>query len=234
MGLEETDAQFGSERVLALIKRRGPQRATDVALALGITAEAARQQIVRLAGRELLAPRAQQHGRGRPAQAWDLTDAGHARFPDRHAEVTVRLIDAVRTAFGEAALDGLIAQRETETQRAYAAALRGATSLAARVGRLAAARTREGYMAEFERAPDGFVLIENHCPICAAAAACQGFCRSELDVFRAVLGDDVTVERTDHILAGARRCAYLIAPRKKAKPHAVDRRPRVGRTQDRR
>jgi predicted ArsR family transcriptional regulator len=29
-------------------------------------------------------------------------------------------------------------------------------------------------------------------------------------VFRAVLGDDVRVERSDHILAGARRCAYRI------------------------
>jgi predicted ArsR family transcriptional regulator len=31
-------------------------------------------------------------------------------------------------------------------------------------------RTEEGYMAEFEAEPDGsFLLIENHCPICAAA-----------------------------------------------------------------
>ena len=54
-------------------------------------------------------------------------------------------------------------------------------------------------------ARESFLLVENHCPICAAAAACQGLCRSELAIFRAVLGDDVTVERTDHILAGARR-----------------------------
>jgi len=27
-----------------------------------------------------------------------------------------------------------------------------------------------------------------------------------------VLGDGVAIERTDHILAGARRCAYRIAP----------------------
>ena len=43
-----------------------------------------------------------------------------------------------------------------------------------------------------------------------AAAACQGFCRAELALFQAALGDGVSVERTDHILAGARRCAYRI------------------------
>ncbi len=66
-------------------------------------------------------------------------------------------------------------------------------------------------MADWSPDPGGgFLFVENHCPICAAAAACQGFCRAELMVFRAVLGPDVAIERTDHILAGARRCAYRI------------------------
>lgn len=32
-------------------------------------------------------------------------------------------------------------------------------------------------------------------------------------VFQAVLGDAVAVTRTEHILAGARRCAYRVSPR---------------------
>jgi predicted ArsR family transcriptional regulator len=41
-------------------------------------------------------------------------------------------------------------------------------------------------MAEVKTQADGScLLIENHCPICAAAEACQGFCRSELEVFQA-------------------------------------------------
>ena len=57
------------------------------------------------------------------------------------------------------------------------------------------------------------MLVENHCPICAAATACQGLCRDELALFQKVLGPNVEVERTEHILAGARRCAYVIRPR---------------------
>ena len=86
-----------------------------------------------------------------------------------------------------------------------------AETLEARVARLAEIRTAEGYMADWTSDPGGgFLLVENHCPICAAAAACQGFCRAELQVFREALGPGVKVERTDHILAGARRCAYRI------------------------
>ena len=56
-----------------------------------------------------------------------------------------------------------------------------------------------------------WLLVENHCPICAAARACQGFCRSELSVLQALL-PDCAIERVDHVLAGARRCAYRISP----------------------
>jgi predicted ArsR family transcriptional regulator len=53
-------------------------------------------------------------------------------------------------------------------------------------------------------------LVENHCPICAAATACTGLCDGELDLFRQVLGPGVEVVREEHLLAGARRCAYRI------------------------
>jgi predicted ArsR family transcriptional regulator len=48
--------------------------------------------------------------------------------------------------------------------------------------------------------------------VCDAANACQGLCRTELELFREALGDDVTVERVQHLLAGDQRCAYRITP----------------------
>ena len=55
-----------------------------------------------------------------------------------------------------------------------------------------------------------WTLVENHCPICAAAEVCQGLCAGELELFRRVLG--ARVERTEHLLDGARRCVYRITP----------------------
>ena len=66
-------------------------------------------------------------------------------------------------------------------------------------------------MAESRPEGEGYLLVENHCPICVAATACQGFCRAELGTFRQVLGPDASVERTEHIVNGDRRCAYRIA-----------------------
>ncbi|NHZ84221.1 transcriptional regulator, partial [Massilia sp. CCM 8695] len=75
--------------------------------------------------------------------------------------------------------------------------------------------TDEGYMARVEADAQGWLLIEDHCPICVAARSCQGFCRSELQLFAEVAGLDATVTREQHVLAGATRCVYRIAPLQK-------------------
>jgi predicted ArsR family transcriptional regulator len=199
-----------SERLLVLLKTRGPQTAADLGAVLGITGEAARQQLVKLAGAGLVEANPRPHGVGRPAQVWCLTEKGHARFPDGHAELTAQLIGTIRSELGEAALDRLIAARAAESLANYRAALEGAADLGERVARLAEARSREGYLAECQPAAGGYLLVENHCPICVAATACQGFCRAERKVFQQALGADVSVERTEHIVSGDRRCAYRI------------------------
>jgi len=214
MNLEnnDTSARSTAQRLLVLLKTRGPQPSAELGAVLGITGEAARQQLVKLGEEGLVEAESAARGVGRPLQRWRLTASGNARFPDTHAELTVQLIATVRGVLGEAALERIIAAREAETRQAYASALAGAGGLAERVARLAALRAREGYMAEWRAEGDGFLLIENHCPICAAAASCQGFCRAELDIFRSVLGDAARIVRDEHILAGARRCVYRITP----------------------
>ncbi|MBA5777876.1 transcriptional regulator [Stappia sp. F7233] len=206
------DSDRTSGLILQALKARGAQTASVLAERLGVTAVAIRQHLDRLNGEGLVAHDDRRESVGRPKRYWRLTDKGHARFPDNHEGLTLEIIDAVRNVFGDAGLDRLIGEREARMRASYGAALSSGGSLADRLGRLAARRSAEGYMAEVERLADGsFRLTENHCPICAAARACQGFCRSELALFRALLGPEVSIEREEHILAGARRCAYRIA-----------------------
>jgi len=199
-----------ADRILFSLKTRGPAETLALATALGISRQAALQHLERLVADGLVDHTDERRGVGRPRRTWSLTEMAQARFPDTHVQLTLELLDAVRAEFGEEGIDRLIARREAATAATYADALAQTDTLAGRVARLAELRSAEGYMAQWAPDGDGYLLVENHCPICAAATACQGFCRAELEVFRAVLGDDVSVERTDHILAGARRCAYRI------------------------
>jgi predicted ArsR family transcriptional regulator len=201
----------GSLRVLHALKSAGPQTAEALGRKLGMTAVGARQHLARLQEEDLVAAVDQSEGVGRPKRIWSLTEAGHARFPDNHAGLTLELITAIRKTGGEAMLDQVIEAREKSALVTYRRALDGAASLKDKVKRLAKIRSEEGYMASTTADDGAVLLIENHCPICVAAKACQGFCRSELALFRETLGDEVSVAREEHIVAGARRCVYRIS-----------------------
>lgn len=205
--------EASADRILFLLKTRGAQTAAALAKAMRVTAVAVRQQLMKLQDESLVEYRDARLTVGRPKRHWRLTEKAQTRFPDGHASMTLEIIAAARTVFGDAGVERMIAAREAESRESYAQKLRSARSLAQKVERLAEVRAAEGYMAECRTDSDGTLwLIENHCPVCAAARVCQGFCRSELAIFQSLL-PGATVERTDHILAGARRCAYRIAPR---------------------
>lgn len=201
-----------SDQILLLLKSQGPAQTKALAEAVGVTRQAARLQMEKLAAEGLVEHVTERMGVGRPRRSWSLSEKGHQRFPDSHAQMTLELIEGVRSEFGDEGLDRLIKRRERATEVGYRQALSDAATLEERLERLAQVRVAEGYMAEWSRQDDGaYLLIENHCPICAAAKACQGFCRSELALFEAMLAP-AKVKRVEHILAGARRCAYLVTP----------------------
>jgi len=201
--------------VLFLLKTRGEQTAQQLAERLGITAMGVRQHLAALADEDLVAYADERRKVGRPARVWHLTEAARGRFPDSHAELTADLLASMKETFGDEGLDRLLLARSKRQLRDYREQMPGAdVPVARRVAALAQMRRDEGYMADWSRERDGsFLLVENHCPICVAASACQNLCRDELQLFRKVLGGDVSVERIDHILAGARRCAYRVEPK---------------------
>ena len=197
--------------IVRLLKSEGALDSAALAARLGLTPMAVRQHLYGLQREKLVTSEERPVPRGRPAKHWQLTREADRLFPDAYAELNVALIDAVGDAFGPAGMQRVLASRFESQRTAYRARMPSSAPLAVKLRTLARVRTEEGYMAEVRRDGDGYLFIENHCPICAAADACQGFCSTELDLFRAVLGD-VRVERTEHILVGDRRCVYRVTP----------------------
>lgn len=199
-------------RILDRLKRHGAQSSAALGTALGVTPMAARLQLYELEKEGLVRCVASQAGgrRGRPSKLWSLTGEAERIFPDAHQGLALGMIGAVERLFGAEGLAKVVADHAARQRKAYAERLSGAKTLYEQLQRLARARSDEGYMAEARRDGRDYLFIENHCPICSAAKACMRFCASELDVFQAVLGDRVAVTREEHILMGARRCAYRV------------------------
>jgi predicted ArsR family transcriptional regulator len=200
----------GRAAVLELLKREGPVTTETLAGRLGVTAMAVRQHLQGLEQEGLAASEAPANGRGRPAKLWCATREADGHFPDSHSTLAADLIRQMRKTFGEDGLDRLLKVRTADQEKAYRARMGQKSSLKARLESLARIRAEEGYMAEVRRDADGWLFVENHCPICAAAKLCTGLCREELALFQRVLGRDVRVERVSHIVSGAARCAYRV------------------------
>src|SRR4051812_6197988 len=203
-------------RIVDRLKRVDDATAGELAEGLGLTGAAVRQHLDALAVNGLVTSRPRPvQGRGRPASAWALTDLARELFPDRHADLTVELIGSLRSALGPEGVEAVVAERSRRQLEAYRTALPPTDApLREKADALAAVRTGEGYLAEVVDAPDGdgFLLVEHHCPICDAATACTNLCVAELELFREVLGPDVEVQRTQHLLQGDQRCAYRLRP----------------------
>ena len=201
------------DRILQTLKRDGAVTAKQLADDLGITTMGARQHLQSLEDDGILTFHDVKVKVGRPTRHWSLTQKGHDQFADRHGELTIQLIDAVEHLFGQEGLAKVAAEREAQTLAQYQQALINCKNLEDKLNTLVTLREQEGYMAELESTEDGFMLIENHCPICKAATRCPNLCRSELNIFQTLLGSEHCIERSEHIIQGERRCTYKITTR---------------------
>ncbi len=207
-----SDLGESQRALLKTLKQQGPLSAKALAESLAMTTMGARQHLAHLADLGFVDQTEERpQARGRPVRCWQLTRAGHDTFGDRHNQLMVDIIASVRDTFGEEGLDKLIDQRSAETQAHYQKQLDTCKSVPQKLKKLAELRSAEGYMATVEaEGKKAWLLIENHCPICDAAKACQNFCRSELEIFQKLFKGLAEVSREDHIIHGARRCAYKV------------------------
>ena len=211
-----TDEPLGpaQRRIVDHLKRMGACTTGGLANALDVTTQAVRPPLAELESKGLVSAEQVSTGvRGRPPLGWALTPIAIDLFPDRHSDLTVELLDAMKTALGDDALEQVLLARDRSQLAAVEADMPDGADIATRVEVLAAARTRQGYMAEVVDEGDTMLLIEHHCPVYAAARSCQGLCANEIEFFRTVMGPGAEVERTQHLLAGGDRCVYRIRTR---------------------
>ena len=208
------DLAKSQEQILQRLKTRGSQSVKILSNQLDMTTMGVRQHLAELENKGFVAhAREEKQTRGRPVHLWHLTQKGHQRFPDEHHQLTLELLEVIQTDLGEDSMNRLINSRNDQIKQRYLQQLRASgDDIRGRIQKLAELRSEEGYMAEVRLLPDGWLLIENHCPIRAAAEKCQHLCRAELNCFSELFTESATVERVDHLFAGARRCAYKISP----------------------
>jgi predicted ArsR family transcriptional regulator len=199
------------DQLLYVLKMEGAKTATLLADDLDVSPMAVRQHLQDLKKNGWVTYSEQKQPLGRPVKRWCLTDHAQRLFPNSHSDLVVGLLESAEQVLGAAGLDEIIRHRTEKQTQKYQEMMVEIEHWRDRTDMIAQLRTQEGYMAEVIDQGDGSVLlVENHCSICVAAQRCSRLCVSELEVFTALLGNDVSIQRQEHILAGDRRCAYHI------------------------
>jgi predicted ArsR family transcriptional regulator len=199
--------------VLYAVRRIGDATVDDVAEVLDMTLSGARQHLTALTEHGLVRTtdvvRAA-HTRGRPQLLYSVTELADALFPKAYGALTNELLgyldDEDRTT-----VDRLFSRRRDTRIVNAARRLAPKRSLKAKVVELAAILDEDGYIATAETiGPNRFRIVEHNCAIAAVARRYAQACTSELEFVRTVLPGAV-VERTQHMVAGDRHCAYEIS-----------------------
>jgi DeoR family suf operon transcriptional repressor len=207
----------GRRAVLYAVRRRGEATSEQVAEQLDITVSGARQHLSALVreglveASELPSPSSSAK-RGRRTLVYAATAAADAYFPKAYGELTNELLGYVADTDREL-LDALFAKRREHRIAGARARLAGKRTLGAKVAELTRILDEDGYLASWEKVEPGvYRIVEHNCAIWAVAERYGQACTSELEFIRTVL-EGADVERVQHMIAGARRCAYEVRSR---------------------
>jgi predicted ArsR family transcriptional regulator len=200
--------------ILLHLRRSGPAAPDVIATALGASRSGVAQQLRALDSAGLVTRTAVRHGVGRPRHLYDVTPEAQDLFPSNYDGLATGLIAAILEVGGDNLVEDVFAARRRQAEallrERIEAALPDGAPLEARVRELARLQDDLGYLAE-ARIEDGVIrLLEHNCAVLDVARANPGACLAELELFRGVLGADVTRER--HIAGGDRCCQYLVGP----------------------
>jgi DeoR family suf operon transcriptional repressor len=201
----------GRRAVLYAVRRIGDATADDIAEALDMTVSGARQHLTSLAEHglvridELRRP----DRRGRPQLSYAVTEIADALFPKAYGALTNELLGYLEDE-DSTTVDRLFTRRRNTRIANAERRLAPKRSLKAKVVELAQILDEDGYIATAEPiGPNHFRIVEHNCAIAAVARRYGQACTSELEFIRTVLPGAV-VERTQHMVAGDRHCAYDI------------------------
>ena len=180
---------------------------------LGITASAVRQHLAGLVDLGLVAHRQIKQGPGRPKHRYHLTEVAEALFPKTYSELTNEVLGIVETEDPALLQTVFDRRRDRRVERARARLQERGGGFEDQVDELTRILDEDGYLAEWRCLDDGgYAITEHNCAVLGVASTYGQACSSELEFLRAVLSD-ATVERTEHLLSGQHRCAYVIRPR---------------------
>jgi predicted ArsR family transcriptional regulator len=195
------------EKIILLLKRRGPLSIDDLSSELNITSMGIRQHLLSLEKKGLIDYIAKRQGIGRPAFLYRLTEKSEAMFPKAYDKFIIDLFMDIENHEGEDKISEIFKWyriRFIKEAKDYIGYRKGQDKLHGMKDYLES----QGYYAEISDLNNHYDLRLHNCPISRLATAYHEACRSHLQIFREVFGREVN--REECIIEGHISCTYII------------------------
>ena len=182
------------ERVARSILENGPSTAAALAERLDLTPAAVRRHLDHMIDERTVVAREPRvygtRGRGRPAKAFALTEAGRDKFDQQYDDLAVDALRFLNETGGDDAVMEFARRRVAGLETKYHEIAEANPDLAPAEA-LADALTHAGYAASVRQGPVGEQLCQQHCPVSHVAHEFPQLCEAETEVIARVLGRHV-------------------------------------------
>lgn len=196
-------------QVLTILQRSGKSTVKELERALGVTANAVRQQVTGLVAEGYVHLEVERSGRGRPKHVYSLTGAGRMLFPHHYDEFTNGLLREILISDGSQKVEELLGRMGRRLAAQYEGELAGLATIE-RTARLAELLNAKGILAEMRLQPDGIVFHEYTCPYYELARQHRAICDMEEGMLAQAVRQPV--ELVSCTLDGNHGCQFRIKP----------------------
>ena len=201
------------DRILdLLLKSEEPLSVQSLAASLGISRNAAHQQVMALEREGLIDRDSAIRTGGRPSQGFRLSDAGNATFPRQYALLARELLDQLSRYLGPAELSQAMERIGTSLADSLRSGLGSDPSQ--RLALIASMMRQLGYEAATVDGAEGGEIEAHNCVFHDLAFADQSICEVDLSLLRSLSGQEVEHRRC--MARGERSCRFAFKPKPKA------------------
>ena len=201
--------QTQRQKIVEILKDRGSTTVEELSKELSITSVTVRHHLDVLRSEGLVADPIVRHRAtsGRPQHAYALTHKADELFPKNYNGLAAQLLAEVKARYDAREINVIF---EGLTSRLLAEAPQPVSneSMDQRLDRVIEFLNQKGYVARWERKPDGFLVHTRNCPYEGLAGNHPELCNMDMTLIGSLLGR--IPERVCHISAGDESCSYLI------------------------
>jgi predicted ArsR family transcriptional regulator len=196
-------------RVLRSLLLNQQRTVNELADAVGINPISVRHHVNKLEAEGLIQSKEERHGVGRPRLIYSLTNKGMEQFPQRYLQLTLRLLQQLKTSLPDMALGDIfrdVAEGIADDLTEHIDL--NELELQERLELLQNALVSEGFMVTLEEDEGNFYIVEASCPYHHVGEDYPEICAVDKELIAYFAAS--SPERIECILDGDKQCKYTI------------------------